>query len=215
VKAGFEHKGKVLLMVALMLVAAYSLARSFLAPTTPAAAGVSASAKAGTKGATSTKGTADRRGRNRSASWAGKDDTISDLDPTLRFDWLKNSEGREYTGGKRNIFDMEPEPPPRPKVVADTGPKCPGDPSCPPPPPVCPGPDPRCPPPPINLKFYGFASKPGEPKKVFLSSGEDAFVAAEGDVVNRRYRVVKINPGSVEIEDVLNNNKQTIPLSQG
>jgi hypothetical protein len=80
---------------------------------------------------------------------------------------------------------------------------------------VCPGPDPRCPPPPINLKFFGFKSEPGQPKRVFLSSGDDVFVAGEGDLVNRRYRVIKINAGSVEIEDVLNNNKQTIPLSQG
>ncbi len=84
------------------------------------------------------------------------------------------------------------------------GPHCPGDPGCPPPPP-----------PPIPLKFYGFASKPGEPKKIFLSSGEDVFIAAEGEIVNRRYRVLHIGVNSVEIEDVLQNNRQTIPLTQG
>ena len=41
------------------------------------------------------------------------------------------------------------------------------------------------------------------------------FVGSEGDIVDRRYRIVKIGPGSVEIEDLLNNNRQTIPLSQG
>src|SRR5436853_359153 len=73
------------------------------------------------------------------------------------------------------------------------------------------------PPPPIMLKFFGFANKPGEPKKVFLSQGEDVFIAGEGEIVDRRYRILRIitNPASVEVEDVLNNNRQTIPLTQG
>jgi len=70
------------------------------------------------------------------------------------------------------------------------------------------------PPPPIELKFFGFANKPGEPKKIFLSHGEDIFIASEGDIVNRRYRVLKISPAAVDIEDVLNNNRQSIPLTQ-
>jgi len=65
------------------------------------------------------------------------------------------------------------------------------------------------------LKFFGFASRPGEPKKIFLSHGEDIFIASEGDIVNRRYRVLHIAPASVDIEDVLNNNRQSIPLTQG
>ena len=71
------------------------------------------------------------------------------------------------------------------------------------------------PPPPINLKFFGFANKPGEPKRIFLSQGEDVFIAGEGDIVDRRYRILHISPVSVEVEDVLNNNRQTIPLTQG
>ena len=72
------------------------------------------------------------------------------------------------------------------------------------------------PPPPINLKFFGFASKPGEPKRVFLSSQDgDVFIAGEGDIVNRRYKVLRIGPASVDVEDVLNNNRQSIPLTQG
>ena len=76
-------------------------------------------------------------------------------------------------------------------------------------------PPPPPPPPPINLKFFGFASKPGEPKKIFLSEGEDVFIASEGDVVDRHYKVLHISPAAVEIEDVLNNNRQSIPLTAG
>jgi hypothetical protein len=208
-KAGTESRAKVVTMLALMVIAVFMAARTFF--TSAASSAVNSPSSTVTAKATQgKKNVAPRRSNTR--SWRTKDDTVSSLDPTLRFDWLKNSEDRAYTGGKRNIFDMAPEPPSAPKVES-RGPRCPGDPGCPPPPPVCPGPDPRCPPPPINIKFYGFANKPGEPRRVFLSSGDDVFIAAEGDIVNRRYRVVRISGSSVEIEDVLNNNKQTIPLT--
>jgi len=107
---------------------------------------------------------------------------------------------------KANAFiEVPPAAPAKPKPAAPAI-------KTPPPPPVDPGPPP---PPPINLKFFGFANRPGEAKKVFLEQGEDIFVASEGDIVNRRYKVLKIAPTSVEVEDVLNNNRQSIPLTQG
>ena len=125
------------------------------------------------------------------------------LDPTLRYDWLKVSEDKKYEGNQRNIFRAEAEiPTPVAPVVPDQQAQETGPPQPPPPPP-------------INLKFFGFANKAGEPKKIFLSQGEDVFIAREGDIVDRRYRVVHISPTSVEIEDVLNNNRQSIPLTQG
>jgi hypothetical protein len=125
------------------------------------------------------------------------------IDPTLRYDWLNASEDTKYEGNGRNIFMAQAEiPQPVASAVSDQQ-KMAQPPQGPPPPP------------PINLKFYGFASKPGEPKAIFLSQGEDIFVAREGDIVDRRYKVVHINPLSVEIEDVLTNNTQSIPLSQG
>jgi hypothetical protein len=41
------------------------------------------------------------------------------------------------------------------------------------------------------------------------------FIAAEGAIIDRRYKVLRISPMSVEIEDVLNNNRQQIPLTPG
>jgi hypothetical protein len=72
--------------------------------------------------------------------------------------------------------------------------------------------------PPIPLKFFGFASQPGEPKKIFLetATGEDIWIAGEGEIVDRRYKVVHISNTSVEIQDVLNSGPpQTIQLTQG
>jgi hypothetical protein len=71
-------------------------------------------------------------------------------------------------------------------------------------------------PPPIPLKFFGFANQPGEPKKVFLSKGEDVFIAGEGEIVDRRYKVVRISPTSVEVQDVVGSGPpQSLPLTQG
>lgn len=123
------------------------------------------------------------------------------LDPTLRYDWLKASEDTEYEGKGRNIFQAQAEIP-APIAPVKTPEELEAEKHPPPPPP-----------PPINLKFFGFANKAGEPKKIFLSEGEDIFIAAEGDVVNRHYKVMRISPTSVEIEDVLNNNRQSIPLT--
>ena len=125
------------------------------------------------------------------------------LDPTLDLDLLHQNEQIKYAGNARNIFVAGSVP--VDNGTTDHRPKK----AEPPPTPVIP------PPPPINLKFFGFASRPGEPKKIFLSQGEDIFIASEGDIVNRRYRVLHISPASVVIEDVLNNNKQSIPLTQG
>ncbi|MBV9574598.1 MAG: hypothetical protein JOY93_11135 [Acidobacteriales bacterium] len=125
------------------------------------------------------------------------------LDPTLRYDWLRASEDTKYEGTGRNIFQAQAEPPPRPIAPPNTDRAIvPELPSGPPPPP------------PIPFKFFGFANKPGEPRRVFLSKGEDVFIAGEGEIIDRRYKVIRITPTAVEMEDVLNNNRQSIPLTQ-
>lgn len=137
---------------------------------------------------------------------SGKEKTVTEarLDPTLDLTLLAKTEQTKYSGTGRNIFVATAEPIPAP-IAAVKLPERDTAPPAPPPPP---------PPPQIPLKFFGFASKPGEQKKIFLSKEGDVFIAMEGDIVDRRYKIVHINPTSVEIEDVLYNNKQTIPLTQ-
>ena len=125
------------------------------------------------------------------------------LDPTLKLGLLQSTEDSQYSGNGRNIFRAEVE---IPKPIAAPIKQQQNIANTPPAPP---------PPPPINLKFFGFASKPGEPKRIFLSQGEDVFIAGEGDIVDRRYKVVQIGPSYVTIQDVLTNNTQQIPLTQG
>jgi hypothetical protein len=50
---------------------------------------------------------------------------------------------------------------------------------------------------------------------VFLSKGDDIFIAKEGQIIDRRYKIIKIGANSVEVEDVLTNNRQTLPLTAG
>jgi hypothetical protein len=139
---------------------------------------------------------------------AKKERTPQSLDPTLHLEQLALTEQIKYEGSGRNIFVSQADPPiPAPLAPGATDHK-PGGPTYQLPSPT--------PPPPIPLKFFGFASKPGEPKKVFLIKGEDTFIAGEGEIVDRRYKVVKISPTSVEIQDVVGSGPpQSIPLTQG
>jgi hypothetical protein len=128
---------------------------------------------------------------------------LAGLDPTLHPELMAQAESIEYTGKGRNIFSMFSEPvieqakgPIRPQPMA---------------PPAPTGPPP---PPPIDLKFFGYETHPGGMKKVFLLHGDDVFIASEGDVVDHHYKVIKIAPLSVQIEDIPYSNTQTLPLIQ-
>ena len=129
---------------------------------------------------------------------------IRSMDPSLRFDLLKASEDTKYEGTGRNIFRVFVE---IPKPLAPVAPQ-PSQPSQPQAyvPPA---------PPPINLVFYGFATPANGAKRIFLAQNDDVFIAKEGDIVDRRYKVVRISANAVEILDVLSNNRQSIPLTQG
>ncbi len=192
-KLGAENRKEVIALAVRVGIAASTTTR-MLWPSAPAPAPVAPQA---------VSANATRAAVRRTAS--GKPIKVSEprLDPTLDLDSLRQSEETKYAGTARNIFVAGSLP----QIEAVRKNPALDHPaqvvSLPPPPP------------PINLKFFGFASKPGEPKKIFLSQGEDIFIASEGDIVNRRYRVLHISPAAVDIEDVLNNNKQSIPLTQG
>ncbi len=128
---------------------------------------------------------------------------LDSSDPRLRLGILEASRKIKYEAGGRNIFRMEAAVIPHVDApVRPIGPEF----YQPPPPP---------PPPPIPLNYYGFASKPGETKKIFLQlkGTDDVIVAGQGDIVARRYKVIQIQTNSVMMEDVLNNNRQPIPLT--
>ncbi len=146
----------------------------------------------------------DSEGNNSPAAFphqAARISGLASLDPTLHPEIMRQTESLEYTGNGRNIFSQFSVAPPIPKPIAPIRQAA-----------VQTGPPPPPPPPPINLGFYGYASEKTGQKQVFLLHGEDIFIASEGDVVDRRYRVVKIGPASVQIEDIPYSNTQTLPL---
>lgn len=194
-KLGTENKKELIALGVLVVVAFLLLSRMFW-PSAPD----TSQAMAPTPGNTAIPLT------RRTASGKVVKITEPRLDPTLELDVLQRSEQAKYEGSGRNIFVNGPVSIPVPKRNGTT--------------------DQQkmiaqqraaqvYVPPPITLKFFGFANRPGEPKRVFLVQGEDVFIAGEGDIVNRRYRVLRISAASVDVEDVLTNNRQSIPLTQG
>jgi len=205
VKLGLENKKKTMwaaiLGVVALAVFAYEVIPFFTESSSPTSSAQAA--------APTLSHTPSPRPAGKAALKLGKRSKVDSLDPTLRLDLLASAERMQYEGNGRNIFVSQAE-----DVVIPT-PVAPGHTDEPQ------GEQPyRLPTqpgaPPIPLKFYGFASSPGEPKKIFLKLGEDVFVAGEGEIVDRRYKVVRILNTSVEIQDVVNSGPaQTIPLTQG
>lgn len=135
--------------------------------------------------------------------------TSSSLDPTLDESAMLRTESLVYTGSGRNIFSLVYTPP---VVAVSNVPKArPGPPGPPPPPPPPPGPPP---PPPINLKFFGVATRTNGSRQAFLLNGEDVYMASQGDIVARKYKIVSIGTNNIQVEDLSNSNTQTLPLQQ-
>jgi hypothetical protein len=141
------------------------------------------------------------------------------VDPTLRTDLLAKLQGVAPEGGSRNLFQFGAAPPkegpkgPEPKIVVAAKmfdyPR-PLPPPTPPPPPPPPPPEP-----PINLKYYGVATKTVDGKKTALFlDGENTILAPEGSIVNKKYKVVRVGATSVVMENTENKKQQTLPLSE-
>jgi len=122
------------------------------------------------------------------------------FDPTLRLVALRETEATTYVGSGRNIFHaaeerpkveivrkVEVKIPELPKVVAFD---------------------------PIPLSFCGFSRTSGV-STVFLLKGEDVFLAREGDIVDRRYKIVHVRPEAVDIEDLLGERSERLVLRRG
>lgn len=130
--------------------------------------------------------------------------TSAQLDPTLQMGPMLVTEKLVYSGSGRNIFSTASVPLEIPKPIAPVRPKVVAPVYTPPP-----GPPP---PPPINLKFFGTATAANGKRQAFLLHGEDVFLASDGDIVQRRYRVITVSANSVLVEDMSYNNRQTLPL---
>lgn len=134
------------------------------------------------------------------------------LDPALldvRLEALA-SERPGFGDAERNPFRFQPRvvaPPPggsRPPAVIEEGPVAPL------PPPQAAGP------PPITIRFIGFVDREdGRRMAVFVdcSVGRRTSHAREGEIVDGRYRLVKVGLTSVVVEHLDGRGRTTLPLT--
>ena len=125
----------------------------------------------------------------------------------VKLELLKSTQD-EIERSTRNPFQFKPKaPPPAPRLPADAGR---GGPIVIEPPPVPQGPPP---PPPIALKYIGVLDTAQGRVAVFRDSGGDIVNGREGDIIDGRYRLLKIGVESADLAYVDGRGRQTIRLS--
>jgi len=130
--------------------------------------------------------------------------------PALRLDELDRVRKLEYTGTHRNIFSPTPPPPPPPSPVpGGGGPKGAHGAAAPPAPPA---------PPPtvvVPATFFGYVTdKRTGHKEAFFSDSDDVYIAAEGETLLGRFRVLKIGNDSVEVEEISSGRRTTLTMQE-
>jgi hypothetical protein len=124
--------------------------------------------------------------------------------PNLHFGPVERARKTEYKSAGRNIFSAVAPPPLVPKP---TKPK--PDSYGPKPEPIPPPP----PPPVLPVKFFGFGVVPnGTARLAFFTDGEEVYVVGEGEILLKRFRILKIGNASLEFEDISTGLHGTAPL---
>jgi len=141
-------------------------------------------------------------GRQAATTVSARETPVADL----RLDRLKAEES-ELGPTVRNPFQFKAKPaPPAPRPEA-SAPKAPVVVA---PPPMPQGPPP---PPPIALKYIGVLETTQGRVAIFRDTGGDIVNGKEGDIIDGRYRLLKIGAESADLAYVDGRGRQTIRLS--
>jgi len=112
--------------------------------------------------------------------------------PSLRFDLLDRVHKVEYKGSHLNIFDYHRPPKiSQASLNANRGQVQP---------PLVPaGPPPLV----FDMKCFGFVAGPvAGMRRAFFQTGDDVIIAGVGDLLENRFRLIRIGNDSVEVEEV-------------
>jgi hypothetical protein len=99
----------------------------------------------------------------------------------------------EPVGGGRSPFRFTPPPPP-PMPTPQRAASAAGGPDS-----SENGPSQPPPPPPIPLRFIGLVGETAERRMAVLSDGNNVFYGREGDIIEGRYRILRIRLESIEL----------------
>jgi hypothetical protein len=126
-------------------------------------------------------------------------DELSRYDPVVKLDLLKELEERPLPELDRNPFEFVGGPAiAAPAKTASTVPAA----AAPPPPP------------PVTLKPMGYSEGKGGVKEAMVSDEDQLFVVHEGDSIGTRYKVVKITPTVITVEDATIHQTVDLPVPQ-
>jgi hypothetical protein len=230
---GANDKKKLIFLCILGALALYLVYSNLIAgPDVPRSAQPRASAPAAAPGPVSMPARAEAPAAKRAPSNRGRSEELhlvyiakrpedrpdlTNVDPTVRWDLLAKVQEVPPAGAGRNLFQFGQAPPkvaeakpagPEPKVFIPVGPKAPA-------PVVAKEKPPEPPPPPLPWKFYGISSvRDNGRKTAYFLDGDEILHASEGDMLKRRYKILRIGPNSVVVEDTDSKRQQTVPLTE-
>jgi hypothetical protein len=139
-----------------------------------------------------------RQSSNQSVATAGQTPAVPVVD--LNLDRLRTV-GGQLRESERDPFRFRPKPPPPVARVQAPAPYVPPVPAGPPPPP------------PIPLKFFGVMTVNGERIAAFSDERGNTFRGKEGEVLEGRYRLLRIGPDSVDMAFLDGRGRQSIRLT--
>lgn len=152
----------------------------------------------------------DKRVVTADASSNLQDPPLIDVpNPHIRIEDIERARNAEYKGSGRNPFSPTAAPPAPGVKIAKQAEKFENygpwqKPPDPPPPPL------TLPP---NVKFYGYGSSLNGPsRRAFFHDGDDVQILGEGDVLLKRFRIIRIGNDHIEFQEISSGRIGTAPL---